>query len=137
MADEFDPFDMELLRSLEAADAEAVLKADIELRKGAEPAQKQSVVRFTKVPAIWEETLAKARASGCTYRVAIVLLYEGWKAKLFSGQAVVKLTNVMLARVRVGRKGKKAALLVLRKIGLIGVEERGRKSPLVTVRFLD
>jgi len=33
--------------------------------------------------------------------------------------------------------GKAAALLVLRKVGLVTVEERPRKSPIVTLRFID
>jgi hypothetical protein len=48
----------------------------------------------------------------------------------------VKLTNVALASNGVDRKGKKTALSQLRKAGLIAVEERGSRSPIVTVRFL-
>jgi hypothetical protein len=102
---------------------------------GPQPLKKprSSKAPFIKLPVIWEETLAAARASGSTYRVALVLLYIAWK----SGTCVVKLTNVALAKKGVGRKGKAAALLVLRKVGLVTVEERPRKSPIVTLRFID
>ena len=102
---------------------------------GPPPAKKRSGSRapFTKMPVIWEETLANARASGSTYRVALLLLHMAWK----SDTRVVKLTNVALAKKGVGRKGKAAALRVLRKVGLVAVEERPRKSPIVTLRFVD
>lgn len=47
----------------------------------------------------------------------------------------VKLTNVALRKLGVSRKGKQSALQQLRKAGLIEVEERPRKSPIVKVRF--
>ena len=37
---------------------------------------------FTKIPIVWEEELGKAHASGSTYAVAIVLLYEAWRLKI-------------------------------------------------------
>jgi len=95
--------------------------------------QSSSKAPFIKMPVVWEETLGGAGASGSTYRVALLLLYMAWK----SGTCVVKLTNVALAKKGVGRKGKAAALLVLRKVGLVTVEERPRKSPIVTLRFID
>jgi hypothetical protein len=153
MSDEFDPFDVERLRSPEAMAAEAVLRADIEARlKGnippepsrpdgpgregrSKPTKNRSEKRFTKFPG--EQTLAKSRASGSTYAIAIVLLYEAWRLVSQGYRPIVKLTNVMLAGRCIGRKGKKAALLKLSKLGLVTVEERSRKSPLVTVRHLD
>jgi hypothetical protein len=93
--------------------------------------------RFTMFPAAWEELLGKAHASGSTYAVAIVLLYE---ARLLTGRGyspTVKLTNVMLKRVSVGRKGKKAALAKLGGLGLVSVEDRGRRNPIVTVHFFE
>jgi DNA-binding FadR family transcriptional regulator len=40
-------------------------------------------------------------------------------------------------RLGVSRNGKRGALQKLRRAGLIAVEERARKSPIVTVRFVD
>jgi hypothetical protein len=121
MGDDFDPVKLRLDPS--------------NIPGGPLPSKKQSIskARFIKLPVIWEETLAGVRASGSTYRVALLLLYMAWK----SSTCVVKLTNVALAKKGVGRKGKAAALRVLRKIGLVTVEERPRKSPIVTLRFVD
>jgi hypothetical protein len=113
----------------------AKLRLDLDnIPSGPPPSKKQSSSKapFIKLPLIWEETLAGARASGSTYRVALLLLYMAWKSDTY----VVKLTNVALAKKGVGRKGKAAALLVLRKVGLVTVEERPRKSPIVTLRLV-
>ena len=106
MGDGSDPFDIENLRSQAAKAAEAALKADMGARKYGKPAKSRSEKRFTKFPGVWEETLAKARASGSTYAVAIVLLYEGWRLVSRGYGPIVKLTNVMLAGRHIGRKGK-------------------------------
>jgi DNA-binding FadR family transcriptional regulator len=42
-----------------------------------------------------------------------------------------------MQKLGVGRKGKRSALQQLRRAGLISVEQRPRKSPIVTVRFVD
>jgi hypothetical protein len=93
--------------------------------------------RFTKFPGIWEEVLGKAHASGSTYAVAIVLLYEGWKLKSTGREPIVKLTNDTLKPAHVGEKGKRAALKKLIELRLVGVEQLPGRSPLVTVYFLD
>jgi hypothetical protein len=100
------------------------------------PAKKRtqrSKSQFVKLPMIWLESLAGIKASASTYRVAAHLLHEAWK----SGERVIKLPNEALAKKGVGREGKAIALRELRKAGLVAVEERPRKSPLVTVRFTD
>jgi hypothetical protein len=86
---------------------------------------------FVQVPQLWCEQLAAIRAHGSTYRVALHLLYEAWATKI----RTVKLTNVALAKVGVGREGKAIALRELRKARLVAVEERPNRNPLVTVRF--
>jgi hypothetical protein len=138
MSDEFDPFDVKNLKTPELEAAEAALRADMNARKreGRSKLPKHSEKRFTKFPGIWEEALAKVHASGSAYAVAIVLLYEAWKQVSQGRASTVKLTNVMLARSGVGRKGKAIALRTLRAAGLVTVEERPRKSPIVTVRFV-
>ena len=93
--------------------------------------------RFTKFPGIWEEVLAKARVSGSTYAVAVVLLHEAWKLASNGYRPDIKVSNVMLKRVHVGRKGKRAALLKLSSLGLVDVQWRGNRNPIVAVRFFD
>ena len=156
MGDTFDPFDIEKLTTPELKAAEAALRADIDARKRggdkpewlqdkiaaartgkAAPKRTSSKRRFTKFPGTWEEVLGKARVSGCTYAVAIVLLHEAWKLASGGYRPDVKLTNVMLKRVYVTRKGKRAALLKLSGLGLVDVQWRGQKSSIVTVHFFD
>ena len=75
--------------------------------------------------------LAETQADGCAYRVALYLLDKAY----WSRQVV--LGTVTMQKLGVGRKGKRGALQHLRQAGLITVEERPRKSPIVTVRFVD
>ena len=135
---------------------EAALRADIDARKrnGDKPEWLQDKIaagrtgkaatkrtsskkRFTKFPGIWEEVLAKARVSGSTYAVAVVLLHEAWKLASNGYRPDIKVSNVMLKRVHVGRKGKRAALLKLSSLGLVDVQWRGNRNPIVAVRFFD
>ena len=75
--------------------------------------------------------LAETQADGCTYRVALYLLDKAcWSRQVVLG-------TVTMQKLGVGRKGKRGALQHLRRAGLIAVEERPRKSPIVTVRFVD
>jgi hypothetical protein len=88
-----------------------------------------STYGFTKFPNTWRISLAKVRANGCAYRVAFYLLDQRrWREH-------VTLSTVALNKLGVSRKGKRTALQQLRKAGLIEVEERLRKSPIVKVRF--
>jgi len=81
--------------------------------------------------------LAKARVSGSTYAVAVVLLHEAWKLASNGYRPDIKVSNVMLKRVHVGRKGKRAALLKLSSLGLVDMQWRGNRNPIVAVRFFD
>jgi hypothetical protein len=88
-------------------------------------------MKFTKFPKIWEMRLAETQADGCTYRVALYLLDKAcWSTQVVLGTATMQ-------KLGVGRKGKRGALQHLRRAGLIAVEERPHKSPIVTVRFVD
>ena len=107
----------------------------------AEPApprrKRRAQHRFTMVPGTWEEVLGKARVSGSTYAVALVLLFEAWRLKSNGQEPIVKLTGAMLKPVGVGRDGKGAALLALTELRLMGVERPPGCNPRVTVYFLD
>jgi hypothetical protein len=97
------------------------------------PKRRRQGEKFVQVPELWREQLCRIRAHGATYRVALHLLHEVWWTK----NNIVKLTNVALAKVGVGREGKATALRELRKAGLIAVEQRPRRNPIVTVRFAE
>ena len=88
-------------------------------------------MKFVKVPQTWQDCLAEIRADGCTYRVALYLLNKAcWGRQ-------VTLSTAAMRKQGVSRNGKRSALHQLRRAGLIAVEERPRKSPVVTVRFVD
>jgi len=80
-----------------------------------------------QMPWRWYEKLAGA--DGQTYRVALYLLYLHWKGR---GEPI-KLANGMMARDGVPRESKRRALHDLERRGLITVEWRDRKSPIVKV----
>jgi hypothetical protein len=95
------------------------------------PKRRRQDGKFVQFPELWRTQLCTIRAHGSTYRVAMHLLHEAWR----TDNRAVKLTNVALAKVGVGREGKAIALRELRKTGLIAVEQRPSRNPVVTVRF--
>jgi len=85
--------------------------------------------KFIKVPKIWCEYLVKADADASTYRVALYLLDQAtWSID-------VPLGNRVLAKMGISRWGKWRALQKLRQVGLVAVESRRGRPPLVKVRF--
>ena len=90
--------------------------------------------KFTRFPREWEYQLARMEgASVATYRVALYLLWESWRSDLQQ----VKLPNGALRKWGVGREAKRRALDKLGRAGLVAVERRPCKSPIVTVKFTD
>ncbi len=84
--------------------------------------------QFVRVPWTWIERLSGARHIS-TYRVAMYVLHLHWKR----GGQPFPLANGMLAEDGVSRYRKRDALRELEQLGLITVDRRQRKSPLVTV----
>src|SRR5262245_8016872 len=114
-----DPFDPENL-SIDPAELIgklAVLPAKIQKRRE----------QFAMVPMVWLEKLKGAGA--ITYLVAVLLCHLHWKGR---GEPI-KLANGMMALDGVSRESKRRALRDLERRGLISVEWRSRKSPVVTV----
>lgn len=113
-----DPFDLKNLR----------MPADEIERLAAVPRKIQRRRRqFAMLPMTWWEKLEGA--SGQTCRVAWYLLYQNWKNE---GEPI-KLANEMLARGGISHDAKSKALRELERRGLIAIDRRSRKSPLVTV----
>jgi hypothetical protein len=75
---------------------------------------------------VWIEELEKAKLAA-TLKVALRILYEWWR----NGGRPVKLTNAMLPP-SITRKQKSRALIELKELGLVSIERRLRKSPVVT-----
>jgi DNA-binding PadR family transcriptional regulator len=81
----------------------------------------------------WQNQLVRVDADVCAYRVALYLLWEVWRSRVNQ----VKLANVGLKELGVGRQGKYNALHQLEEAGLISVKREPRKSPVVTVKYTD
>ena len=86
------------------------------------------VEQFLKVPVPWLEHLEGA--SGKTYALALVLLWRSWKAH---GRPF-PLANGLLKIEGVSRRTKWRALVELESRGLISIERRHQKSPLVAIK---
>ena len=93
----------------------------------------RSKVQFIMFPVEWQFQLARVDADKCTYCIALYLLHEGWRSQ----NRHVKLTNVGLKGLGVGREGKRHALDQLEEAGLVSVERKDRKSPVVKVKFIN
>jgi hypothetical protein len=85
--------------------------------------------RFVQVPWSWSERLNGA--TGQTYRVALFLLYLHWEGK----GAPIKLPNGMLQIDGVSRHSKWRALNDLERRGLISVERRPKRSPIIQLNL--
>jgi hypothetical protein len=116
-----DEYDLENLR----------LPADIVLSSRAVEPRKLEKRRkhFVKVPFTWLEALVGA--SGNTCRLALHLLYLHWK----DNGAPIKLANGMLEIDGISRWSKWRALSELEGRGLVKVERRPGKSPIVTLNL--
>jgi hypothetical protein len=102
-----------------------------------DPAPAARYPRYSRMSDAWAETLGKARASGSTWATAHVLLREARVLVARGFKPRVKLTNKTLVPVRVGERGKRSALAALERLGLVSVERRANRSPLVAVHFFD
>jgi hypothetical protein len=88
------------------------------------------LVGFVKFPWAWANALASNGVGGKVWAVASHILYETWRA---NGQPI-KLPNGMLSRSGVSRDAKIRALRKLEHLGLVSVEWRPSRSPIVTIR---
>ena len=100
-------------------------------RRAAVPKKLQRRRRhFVLVPMAWYERLAGA--SGQTYCVALYLLYLNWRTE---GRPF-QLANGLLQLDGVSRHSKWRALNELERRGLIAVERRRCRSPMVRLLHL-
>jgi hypothetical protein len=119
MKDDDDPFDLKKLRMK----PEPIAGRQITPRKIAKRRE-----HFIMVPFGWLERLNGAR--GGTILLALHLLYLNWKQK---GRPF-KLANGMLKIDGIGRTVKWRGLADLERRGLVSIERRKRKSPVITIR---
>jgi hypothetical protein len=113
-----DPFDLKRLR-IDPAELAP-------MRKKPEP--KRSQAEFVKFP--YERVLSTAgRIGDAPLAVLVELAHQSFKTH----RKQVPLTNVALRSVGINRCAKLRALRQLEEAGLVQVEWRGRRSPLVTL----
>jgi hypothetical protein len=113
-----DPYDLKRLRIDPATFSTSYVPAKIRKRRE----------QFIKVPMWWIEKLGETPlATGATHQVACHLLHLHWKnhGKPF------KLPNGMLQYDGISRQSKWRALPDLERRGLIRVERRLKKSPII------
>jgi hypothetical protein len=92
---------------------------------------KQRHQQFVKFPRAWVDRLQRASYTS-TYRVALHLLFHHWK----SDGCPIRLSNVALAEAGVSRDQKWRALRELECLGLIRIERRRRRSPMITLLII-
>src|SRR4051794_31033117 len=110
-----DPFDLEKLR--------------IAPKRVTKPAKAKRWRRhYVNVPWQWVEQLRTTKRV-CTYRVALLLLYEHWR----TGGKPIVLSNSGVLAEGLARRSKWNAITELRDQGLIEVEAVRGKSPRITL----
>ena len=119
-----DPFDVETLRADPANPGFVVKRANVSAKIDKRRGQ------FIRLPWLWFEKLAGA--TGQTYHVALYFLFLHWK----NGGEPIKLANGMLKLSGTSRQSKWRALTELERRGLITVERRARRSPIVRLSHL-
>lgn len=85
---------------------------------------------FVMVPHAWAERLCGA--TGATYALAIELLYLVWRRRTKE----LVLSNKAAAAAGVSRKSKWRGLRELEKRGLVTVELRPKRSPIVRLQYV-
>jgi hypothetical protein len=97
----------------------------------ARPARPVRGPKFFMMPTVWAERLNAAK-SAATFKVALHLLLKEFETH----QQTTRLANVALTAIEVSRRQKWRALAELEKLGLIRVDRRNRKSPMVILLHL-
>jgi hypothetical protein len=118
--------------SVDPADPYADLKqhrsSEIKIPAGYTRPKKRNQ-HFIMVPWRWVEALQGA--TGQTYHVALCLLYMRWRG----GSETVKLSNKAIADDGISRQSKWRALRDLERRGLITLECRPGRSPVIRVKL--
>jgi len=84
--------------------------------------------QFVKLPLAWVDILSRdSRDKALVVLCHLLLLH--WKQR----GGTIKLPNGFLEMIGVGRGAKWRVLNKLESVGIISIERRGRKSPIVTI----
>jgi hypothetical protein len=90
---------------------------------------KRSKREFIQITREQSDRLDKAK-NLATYKIFLHLLFLNWK----SPGKTIKLANGALEQIGVSRYAKRRALPELKRLGLIKLRQRPRKSPEIVVR---
>jgi hypothetical protein len=147
VADEFDPFDIENIRSPEAAAADAALRANMDARKsnggvppglgaklaahgakgrGRKTKQDEDYFVMISIKGIVDGARALREKR---FVVWLYVLYRVFKDR----RLTVAIGNVVLKQWGVSKRTKVRALQDFERAGLFSIDWRDGKSPLVTV----
>jgi hypothetical protein len=85
---------------------------------------------FVMIPRSWVDIIT-ANTKDKTLAVVCHLLYETWRQR----GGTIKVSNGMLGLDGVGRGAKWRVLNMLEKTGLVSIDRRDKKSPIVTVNI--
>jgi len=87
--------------------------------------------QFVKVPMSWVDclSLVSARHAGCAYRIALALLRRQWERRTNT----FTLSNKVVTEMGSSRRTKWRVLGELELLGLIKIERRLKRSPVVTI----
>jgi hypothetical protein len=108
-------------------------KADLQARsKPADRSTRQKAhhrkEQFVMLPMCWKDRLRQAQHAG-SLKLALHLHYLAWK----TGERSIQLSNAVANDAGVTRRSKWRALSELDQLGLVVLERRGRRSPIVTI----
>ena len=87
--------------------------------------------QFVIVPMSWVDclSLVSARHAGCAYRIALALLRRQWERRTNT----FTLSNKVVTEMGLSRRTKWRVLRELELLGLIKIERRLKRSPVVTI----
>jgi hypothetical protein len=133
MSDDFDLKKYELTDE-HLAELKKVRGKTIITAAGAELEQERKRKRarqFIKVPMSWADCLflVPARHAGGTYRIALAFLRRQWERQT----STFTLSNKVAAEIGLPPRTKWRALRELELLGLVKIDRRSRKSPVVTI----
>src|SRR5262245_18553145 len=120
--------DLKAMRLTLTPEMKAAMAVSYGKKNGVSASAARQARKFVMLPWSWVEQLRGA--SGGTYAVAITVLWLSWRQR----GGPVKLTNKTPGLACISRQSKNRALTELEQLGLISVERRLRKSPLIQVK---
>jgi hypothetical protein len=85
--------------------------------------------KHVQVPLWMFDALVQAGAPGSTWAVLLFLLFESWRTE----SKTIKLPNQFAETLGISHDSKVRGLRELERLGVVKVDWRGKKSPLVTV----